>query len=82
MTLNILPLIERPTSGKLEISFCLSLRIIFWLMASHIGCPHINAYSGTLTSRMSVPKTKPIPQYLKELGYSIKEYRVTMMENY
>lgn len=41
----------------------------------------INSFTGTLTSYMTVPKLKRIPQSLEELAM-MKEYRVTIMENY
>jgi len=42
----------------------------------------INAYTGTLTSQMTAPKLKPIPQSLEELAYMKKEYQITIMDNY
>jgi len=40
----------------------------------------INAYTGVLTSLMSVPKLKSIPQSLKELA-EMKEYKPTIQKN-
>lgn len=59
----------------------LSLRIMlgFWLLMMIVL---INAYTGTLTSQMTAPKFKPIPQSLEELAYMKKEYQITIMDNY
>ncbi len=40
----------------------------------------INSYTSVLTSYMTVPKLKHIPQTLEELA-EMKEYRVTMLKN-
>lgn len=39
----------------------------------------INSYTGVLTSMMTVPKLKSIPQSLEELAAK-KEYKVTVMK--
>ncbi len=40
----------------------------------------INAYTGVLTSYMTVPKLKPIPQSLEQLA-SMKEYKVSVIKD-
>ena len=58
----------------------LSLRIVlgFWLLMMIVL---INAYTGVLTSLLTVPKLKPIPQSLEELA-AMKDYRVTINKNH
>lgn len=58
----------------------LSLRIVlgFWLLMMIVL---INAYTGVLTSLLTVPKLKPIPQSLEDLA-AMKDYRVTINKNH
>ncbi len=58
-----------------------SLRILLgiWLLMMVVL---INAYTGTLTSHMTAPKLKPIPQSLEELAIRTNEYQITIMQNY
>ena len=58
----------------------LSLRIflgIWFLMMVVL----INAYAGVLTSYMTVPKLKPIPQSLEQLA-AMKEYKVSVIKDH
>ncbi len=41
----------------------------------------INSYLGTLTSRLTVPKLKPVPKSLEELA-EMKEYKISMIESH
>ena len=42
----------------------------------------INSYTGTLTSHMTVPKWKPIPQSLEELADMNKDYQMAIIDHY
>jgi len=42
----------------------------------------INAYTGTLTSHMTVPKWKPIPESLEELAKMSKDYKITIKDSH
>jgi len=40
-----------------------------------------NAYTGTLTSNLTVPKLEPIPQSLEDLA-NMKQYQVAIVNNH
>ncbi len=60
---------------KLRLSLHIVLGIWFLMMVVLI-----NAYTGVLTSYMTVPKLKPIPQSLEQLA-TMKEYKVTVIKD-
>lgn len=59
--------------------FSLRIMLGLWLLMMVVL---INAYTGTLTSHITAPKLKPIPQSLEELANRKSEYQITIMENY
>ena len=60
---------------KLRLSLRIFLGIWFLMMVVLI-----NAYTGVLTSYMTVPKLKPIPQSLEQLA-TMKEYKVSVIKD-
>ena len=67
--------------GDSETTRRLSLRILLgcWLLMVVVL---INAYTGTLTSHMTVPKWKPIPESLEELAKMSKDYKITIKDSH
>ena len=66
--------------GDSETTRRLSLRILLgcWLLMVVVL---INAYNGTLTSHMTVPKLKPIPESLEALTKMNKDYKITIKDS-
>jgi len=52
--------------------------LAFWLLMMVVL---INAYTGNLTSHLTIPKLEPIPQSLNELA-DMKDYKVTIAEGH
>ena len=65
--------IAKRIKKRLMIRFCVAL----WLLAAVVIC---NAYTGTITSFLALPKLKPIINNLKELAAS-DTYKLTAEKN-